>query len=61
MGFSPLIRQNAFSVEQWREVIVQIIVPTPANAILIDDHDYDTDSDAGWYPDERDIEQGGLN
>ena len=58
MGFSPLIRQNALTVEQWHAVIAEFIVPKPAEAIIIDDHDYDTDSDAGWYPDERDIEQG---
>jgi len=58
MGFSPLVRQNALTADQWHAVIAEIIVPKPAEAIIIDDHDYDTDSDAGWYPDERDIEQG---
>ena len=58
MGFVPLIRQNALTVQQWSRLIAQIIVPRPANAVLIEDHDYDTDSDAGWYPDERDVEQG---
>lgn len=58
MGFTPLLRQNALTVIQWDAIITQIIKPMPADAVIIDDTDYDTDSDAGWYPDERDIEQG---
>ena len=58
MGFSPLVRQNALTVHQWSRLIAQVIAPKPANAVLIDDQDYDTDSDAGWYTEERDIEQG---
>ena len=58
MGFSPLVRQNALTVQQWSRLIAQVIAPKPANAVLIDDQDYDTDSDAGWYPEEWDIEHG---
>ena len=54
MGFAPLVRQNALSVGEW----MKLFAPAPALAIIIDDSDYDTESDAGWYPDERDIEQG---
>ena len=58
MGFSPLVRQNALSVKHWSKLVAQIIAPQPSHAVLIDDQDYDTDSDAGWYPEERDVEQG---
>ena len=54
MGFAPLLRQNALSVGDW----VKLFAPLPAMAIIIDDSGYDTESDAGWYPEERDIEQG---
>ena len=57
MGFSPLVRQNALTVQQWSRLIAQVIAPRPANAVLIDEQNYDTDSDAGWYPEERNVEQ----
>ncbi len=57
MGFSPLVRQNALTVQQWSRLIAQVIAPRPANAVLIDEQNYDTDSDAGWYPEECDVEQ----
>lgn len=50
MGFSPLIRQNALSITQWSKLIYEIVAPMPADAMITGDHDYDTDSDAGWYP-----------
>ena len=46
MGFAPLVRQNALSVGEW----MKLFAPAPALAIIIDDSDYDTESDAGWYP-----------
>ena len=60
MGFIPLVRQNALTVQQWSRLISQVILPRPTNATLADGwyDDYDTDSDAGWYPQELDIEQG---
>ena len=58
MGFIPLVRQNALTVQQWSRLIAHVIAPRPANAVLIDDQNYETDSDAGWYPEERDVEQG---
>ena len=58
MGFTPLVRQHALTIKQWSVVIADFIVPKPAEAIIINDQEYDTESDAGWYPYERDIEHG---
>lgn len=57
MGFLPLVRQRAYSQSQWRMILHDIFRPRPANATIEYDNS-DTDSDAGWYPNERDIEQG---
>ena len=57
MGFVPLVRQRAFSQRQWVEMLNRIFVPKPAVAVIYED-DSDLESDAGWYPDERDVEQG---
>ena len=58
MGFAPLIRQRAYSQSELLNLIKHIIFPTPSEATLHGDSDSDTESDAGWYPDERDVEKG---
>ena len=58
MGFAPLIRQRAFSQIELLQIIKTIIYPYPSEATLHGDSDSDTESDAGWYPDECDVEQG---
>ena len=57
MGFIPLVRQNALSQSQWLKFLLQTIAPQPSEAIIHED-DSDLESDAGWYPEERDVEQG---
>lgn len=58
MGFAPLIRQCAYSQFELLDLIKHIVCPTPSEATLCGDSDSDTESDAGWYPCERDVELG---
>ena len=58
MGFASLIRQRAYSQSELLNLIKHIVYPAPSEATLHGDSDSDTESDAGWYPDERDVEKG---
>lgn len=58
MGFAPLVRQRAYSQSEFLSILASVICPAPSEATIHGDSDSDTESDAGWYPDERDVEQG---
>ena len=59
MGFTPLVRQKALSQKQWLNLILStFITPQKTSEAIIYEDDSDLESDAGWYPEERDIEQG---
>jgi hypothetical protein len=49
-----IYRQNALSNVQWIEILMKVIAPEPSEAVIWEDSD--TESDAGWYP--EDIETG---
>ena len=57
MGFVPIVRQRALSRVQWVSLLYSVIAPQPAEAEIIYDTS-DTDSEAEWYPEEKDIEEG---
>ena len=58
MGFTPLVRQRAYSQSELLSILRYIIYPEPSEATLHGDSDSDTESDAGWYPTDHDIEKG---
>ena len=51
-----ITRQNALSNVQWIEVLMKVIAPMPEPSEAVIWEDSDTESDAGWYP--EDIETG---
>lgn len=51
-----ITRQNALSNVQWIEVLMKVIAPVPEPSEAVIWEDSDTESDAGWYP--EDIETG---
>lgn len=58
MGFAPLVRQKAYSHTEFVGLLSSFHLPCPSKATIHGDSDSDTESDAGWYPDEYDIEKG---